>query len=678
MKIPKYTSTTRMGTEPGSINLQIQQDPNASSLGARSQIGFGQNVAQLGQQVFTLGAKLQEIKNNTEASRINNEYTKATAEINSFVPYAPPGFDVNAWSLTEKAKLKNALLRGQSYEVSYPVGSTSDPNNTGKLGNVYNVVDDGAGNLIPNAIVKNNAVKKAVATNFALTDTKNSVELQGMLAKKLFNEQVTILEETQENLEEAFINGDINALYDLFGSEEVLNENGDVVVAQRNGLFADKLANGFYGTEDGLKLYTEELEQSQINIADALVLNASTTLLESSNNIEDRKTFNLAKKNMLELYRSFEDKTEDGQYTFLPHIKGVKRQQILKDIYTDVNDANKKVADNIKNATAIEKAQLEELDFKNVTKFYGMLEPFMDIKSSALNPNNDDPDAQTLQTTFNNIDNKIRQARKNNELTKESEKFLLGIWNSIQQGDVQPSNIDSLIRAEELVSTAFDVEDLRENLKTIQSLSLNPKDTLAFIKRVNGLIEKSPSAKLQDRLIGEIKSITAGSPDINMSSMPDADRLTSAVIIKNFVDATSEALDTGMSVERGRMLELYDEAIADFIKANSNTLEKFFLTTSGVNQEIPIQNPFSATLPDLETIRLTGLVKGPDGNLKYANVNLLSGVGIKQAYEQFGDTLFSDMRLQVEQNTKDIDKDSMYTKIDTLEFLVRNSVRTIK
>ena len=55
-----------MGTEPGSINLQIQQDPNASSLGARSQIGFGQNVAQLGQQVFTLGAKLQEIKNNTE------------------------------------------------------------------------------------------------------------------------------------------------------------------------------------------------------------------------------------------------------------------------------------------------------------------------------------------------------------------------------------------------------------------------------------------------------------------------------------------------------------------------------------------------------------------------------------------------------------------------------------
>ena len=52
MKIPKYTSQTRMGTEPGNVNLQIQQNPGASSLGNKSRAGFGQNVPQLGQQVF--------------------------------------------------------------------------------------------------------------------------------------------------------------------------------------------------------------------------------------------------------------------------------------------------------------------------------------------------------------------------------------------------------------------------------------------------------------------------------------------------------------------------------------------------------------------------------------------------------------------------------------------------
>jgi hypothetical protein len=667
MKIPKYTSTTRAGTEPGSVNLQIQQNPGASSLGAKARAGFGQNVAQLGQQVFSLGTQLQELKNNTEASRINNEYTIATSEIDGFIPQAPFGFDAATWAKTEKAKLKNSLLRGQQYQVSYPVGSSRDPQG-GYSGNTYNVVSDGSGGSIPNAIVKNKAVKKLTATNFALTDVKSEVSINGSLATKLFNEQITLKDETVEALEEGFINTmDMDYYYNLFGSEEVKNEKGEIVVAGRNGIFADSL--NLYPEGDGLQGMFTDREESQGRIADALVTKLDTSIRISAMNYEDPADFNKASKGIDNLRQSLEDKNEDGSYNFLPDVKGIKRQELINTLVKAQGEATKKIADQLDNESTIFNKTRENTSNKKVLSYQTILEPFIE-NSDIFDPSNEG--ASDLRTTFEAIDNNVRNDYNLGLLTKEHRDDLLSLHAKIKSGDAVPSSIAALTDAEITISNSFDVEDLNLAKTSIGNLDINAADSLILRKRIDSLIKKSPSAIYQSDLISRLKVITGSNLSVSMTGMPNGDKLTTAFIINDFTSRTNEDLTLGKSVEKDQMLKIYEEAVGDFVSANRNALN--ILLTSA-DSENPSMNPYSAFLPSSLVFKNLGTKKiNGSAELKYPDLE--SGEGVLNAYNAHKDTFFSDMKDAIEGAELSADeKNTEYEKVKKIRFLIINSNR---
>lgn len=667
MKIPKYTSQTRMGTEPGNVNLQIQQNPGASSLGNKSRAGFGQNVAQLGQQVFGLGAKLQEMKNNTEASRINNEYTKATSEIDSFIPQSPFGFDSANWAKTEKMKLKNALLRGQAYEISYPVGSSRDLQG-GYSGNVYNVVSDGSGGTIPNAIVKNKAVKRLTATNFGLTDVKSEIAINASIATKLFNEQVALKDETVEALEESFINTmDMDYYYNLFGAEEVRNEKGEIVVAGRNGIFADSL--NLYPEGDGLQGMFTDREESQGRIADALVTKLDTSIRISAMNYEHPADFNKASQGIDNLRKSLEDKNEDGSYNFLPDVKGIKRQELINKLVTAQGEATKKVADQLDNESTIFEKTRENTSNKKVLTYQGELEAYME-DASIFDPSNEE--ASDLRTKFDMLDNSIRNDYINGDLTKEDKDDLLALHAKIRSGDVIPSSIVSLTDAENVISESFDVEDLRLAKTKIGNLDINGKDSLALRKRIDSLINKSPSAMFQSELINRLKNMTGANLSVNMTGMPNGDKLTTALIINAFTSRTNEDLKSGKSVERADMLKIFEEAVGDFINANRNSLNALMLSS---DSESPSMNPYSAFLPSRPVFTGLGGIKIKDTNeLKYPDIT--SAEGMVNAYKTHKETLFTDMKDAIEGTNLTADEKNLeYEKVKKIKFLIVNSSR---
>mgnify|MGYP001170434524 CR=1 FL=1 len=665
MKIPKYTSTTRMGTEPGNVSLQIQQDPNASSLGARSQIGFGQSVTELGKQVFTLGARLQEIKNNTEASRINNEYTKAVAEIDSFVPQAPFGFDVEMWAKTEKAKVKNALLKGQAYQVNYPVGSIRDPQD-GYSGNVYNMVSDGSGGSIPNAIVKNNAVKKAVATSFAQTDVKSEVAIQGALATKLYNEKIALKDETVENLEEAFINTmDMDYYYDLFGSEEVKDENGNILVAGRNGIFMDSLE--LYNNDEGLRGMFTDREESQGRIADALVTKLDTSIRLSAMNYDDPADFKKAYEGIEDLRKSLEQKAPDGSYPFLPDVKGLKRQELINKLITAQGESTKKIADVLENESAIFEKTRSNTSNKKVLTYTKEFEPFME-NSSIFDPSNED--AKDLRAKFDLLDNQIRQDYNDAFLTKEHKDDLLDIHQRIRSGDIIPSSIVSLTNAQELITSAFDEEDLRIVKEKIGgNIDLNGKDRLTLFKQIDNLILNTPSAQFQKELVGRLKGFTGFDLGIDMMGMPNGDKLTSGLIVNSFIERTNEDLITGKSIEKKDMIQAYNEAVESFVQANKNSLNSLLLLA---DDETMTMNPYSAFALSRETMTKLSSIAGNDNNLKYPDIN--TGSGMIDAYKTHKDALFVDMKTSIEgSELSNEDKEAEYRKLNNLKFLIKNS-----
>jgi|TARA_B100001094_G_scaffold331980_1_gene402237 hypothetical protein len=656
-----------MGTEPGNVNLQIQQNPGASSLGNKARAGFGQNVAQLGQQVFGLGAKLQEIKNNTEASRINNEYVKATSEIDSFVPQSPFGFDVDMWAKSEKAKVKNALLKGQSYQVNYPVGSIRDPQE-GYSGNVYNMVSDGSGGSIPNAIVKNNAVKRTVGAGFAQTDVKSEVTIQGALATKLYNEKIALKDETVENLEEAFINTmDMDYYYDLFGSEEIKDENGNVLVAGRNGIFADSLS--LYNNDDGLRGMFTDREESMGRIADALVTKLDTSIRISAMNYEHPADFDKASQGIDNLRKSLEQKAPDGSYPFLPDVKGPKRQELINKLVTAQGEATKKIADQLDNESTIFKKRRENTSNRKVLTYQSELEAYME-DASIFDPSNEE--ASDLRMKFDMLDNSIRNDYINGDLTKEHKDDLLTLHAKIRSGDVIPSSIVSLTDAEDVISKSFDVEDLRLAKTKIGNLDINGKDSLALRKRIDSLIKKSPSAIYQSELITRLKNMTGANLSVNMTGMPNGDKLTTALIINAFTSRTNENLTTGKSVERAQMLKIYEEAIGDFINANRNSLNALM---SSSDSEIPSMNPYTAFLPSREVFTGLGGVKIKDSiELKYPDIN--SAEGMVNAYKTHKETLFTDMNDAIEKTNLTADEKNLeYEKVKKIKFLIINSTR---
>ena len=104
MKIPTFEAQTRLTGEVGNSPLSIQANPGAMSQGAVAQANFGNQVSQLGGQVFEMGVKLQEIKNTSESQRIELEYKKIDNEITARASLLPDNIDVQEWAKTEKAK----------------------------------------------------------------------------------------------------------------------------------------------------------------------------------------------------------------------------------------------------------------------------------------------------------------------------------------------------------------------------------------------------------------------------------------------------------------------------------------------------------------------------------------------------------------------------------------------
>jgi len=243
MKIPTFEAQTRLTGEVGNSPLSIQANPGAMSQGAVAQANFGNQVSQLGGQVFEMGKQLQEIKNTSDAQRIELEYKKIDNEITARASLLPDNIDVQEWAKTEKAKAQLSLTQGMSYTLK-SLGGGEDL--------VFNVSEE-TGEAYP--IVKNSAVKSTVKSNFSLQDNLSNSSLTKIAVTRYTNRLTKEFDTKKEILiEDAVLQFD--------------TPNGAVAIEKlfgENGLFDQKNNAGIYtDPSDMLK----DMRETQTEIAD--------------------------------------------------------------------------------------------------------------------------------------------------------------------------------------------------------------------------------------------------------------------------------------------------------------------------------------------------------------------------------------------------------------------------
>ncbi len=329
MKIPTFKSQTKPGNEPANIQLGISANPSAMSQGSVAQANFGNNLAQLGGQVFEMGTQLQKIKNDTQTKALQNDYIKASEDIVArSALIGQSGQDQSDWVKKEKLKLKNAMLNGQVYSLQNVGPSEGDPT-------LYNF-NSTTGK--PNDIIKNKSVIKAFNSSVADRDLLDDVdinkqEITAHLNKKLMEYQL----EEDRLVTDAIAYSDTAkgqvALQQLFGHEgreEIIGPDGIIMQDSKpsvNSITENKMNDGLF--ENGIAGAVEDLQRLEEKVAEGTI----DHLLNNANILKDDPNAQRAIEDKLLEYSDFLfEEDGNGRYSNFANIPFEKRIALEKKI----------------------------------------------------------------------------------------------------------------------------------------------------------------------------------------------------------------------------------------------------------------------------------------------------------------------------------------------------------
>ena len=314
MKIPTFKAQTQLSGEVGNTNFSIQANPQALSQGAMAQANFGNQVSQFGGQVFEMGKQLQEIKNTSDAQRIENEYKKISVHIQKRAELLNGETDVTAWVKTEREKARLALLSGATYTLESLHGQDGDQI-------VFNAKADGSAN----DIVKNNSVKTTANLSFDNIDLLGDPNVQKISAIQYTNNLTASFQAREDGLISDLIENHDTAegaiAYDaIFGPD---------------GLIDQKRKANLY------KNYADQYEdvQTLTNLISEGILNNMTAGLAQNENSDNEEVL----QNQIKDYADrLNEKGPNGSYKLFPNMTKTLRDELIKKSYDAVYENIKK------------------------------------------------------------------------------------------------------------------------------------------------------------------------------------------------------------------------------------------------------------------------------------------------------------------------------------------------
>ena len=360
MKVPTFKSQTQPGDEPANIMLGIQANPSAMSQGAVAKANFGNQVTRTGSAVFDLGVQIQELKNTTEATRIQTEYKKGS----SLILERSKLFEVKdqeEFVRTERNKLRTSLLNGITYTLKGQDGSEDY---------VFNVSPDTGS---ANAIVKNNAVKRTVNSYISQQDALDDVDLHKIQITALTNNLIHDFDQRQKALVNTVIqnfdtaSGQVarNELYGTPATQAVVDGQGNTIVNAQPAVL------GIIGEMERAGLFTSEadkfkkLQEIDTQVSHGMALNLERRIREA----ESPKLKNeiLGQLDDFQKFLSQEDPVNEGQYLNFPHLNTDTRLKLINQLddthYSEVNKINlavKQEIDGIENNKKLSQLRKEE------------------------------------------------------------------------------------------------------------------------------------------------------------------------------------------------------------------------------------------------------------------------------------------------------------------------------
>ena len=645
-----YKSQTQATGEPGNIQFGIRQNPSLASAGSIAQANFGNTVQQVGNQMGQIAIKVQEIKNATEVSRIKNEYTKINSEISNFVPHAPHFFDVATWAEKERRKAKIALLKGQPYSVTYPVGSIGDMDEN--EGQIYNMQTDDK----PYGIVTNSAVLKTLNSELTGIDVLQSNEIQGAYATKAYNDLIAETEKEITDLTYKASKGDEIAMARLFGSEEVKNENGEVIIPEQPGILTEKLQTIGYG-DKGYQGYLDQQQEVAKNIVEYQIIDVKKALISST---VDDEAFQNAENISLEYIGNLLEK-EDGEYTFLPHLPKHFRQEKILELETALNSARKEKVAMDSSRLSLEKKQRDSKNVEMQNTFYQQIGDFAKEFKVTLDPGQSKALLAKATQMITAIDNAVSE----NDFDGKMGEALKTEIRNILSGETIVDIPSVTMIIENALINADDREDYLEIIKDVNGYVINGylNSGQEYLKTIRSAMAETPANKRQKEYASQLRNLTNKPPEFNIgpSTGPQADSLLQSVILHNFRKATNEDLD-GTQASAEEMAKIFEQSVQDYYQANRRILEMSFQVQEG--GAFPGANPY--VVPNTTVI---SLIKGKEG---FESLDLDSATGWLQAHKM-GLTKQNVINTITASNLSSGQKELELKKLDTLFLLLRNA-----
>jgi len=645
-----YKSQTQATGEPGNIQFGIRQNPSLASAGSIAQANFGNTVQQVGNQMGQIAIKVQEIKNATEVSRVKNEYTKINSEISNFVPHAPHFFDVATWAEKERRKAKIALLKGQPYSVNYPVGSIGDMDE--KESQLYNMQTEDK----PYGIVSNSAVLKTLNAELTGIDVLQSNEIQGAYATKSYNDLIAETEKEITVLTYKASQGDEIAMARLFGSEEVLNENGEVIIPEQPGILTEKLQTIGYG-DKGYQGYLDQQQEVAKNIVDYQIIGVKKALISSS---VDDEAFQNAENTSLEYIGNLLEK-ENGEYTYLPHLPKHFREEKILEIETALNSARKEKVAMDSSKLSLEKKQRDRANVETQNSFYEQISDFSEKYKVTIDPKQSASLLQEATTMISLIDTAVED---NDFDGKMAEALKTEIRNVLSGKTIVDIPGVTMILENALIE-ADDREDYLEIIKDVNSYVVSGylNSGAEYLKTIRSAMAETPANKRQNTYASQLRNLTNKPPEFNLGPNvgPQADALLQSVILHNFRKATNEQLD-GTQANPEEMQKIFDQSVQDYYRANRTILQMSFQVQ--VDGGIPGADPY--VIPNAT---ITNLIKSKEG---FENLDLDSANGWIEAHRS-GLTKQSVINTITASNLSSGQKELELKKLDTLFLLLRNA-----
>lgn len=332
MKIPTFKAQTQLSGEVGNTNFSIQANPQAMSQGYTAQANLGGQVTQFGNQLFDMGTKLQEIKNTSEAQRIENEYKKITTHIQKRAELLGGETDVHAWVATERQKAKIALLNGGTYELE-----SLNAQNGDKI--IFNAKEDGS----PHDLVKNRSVKNTANQQMTNVDILSDPTIQKLSAIQYTNNLTASFQQQEDLLITDLIENHDTAegeiAYDkIFGPDGLIDQ-------KRNANLYKSFADQY-----------EDIQRVTNLISEGILNNMMVVLAQN----EDPNTEEMLQNQVRNYADRLDQKGPDGSYKLFPNMTKTLRDELKLKAYDAVFENVKKNNEREKTAIALAKSKKQQ------------------------------------------------------------------------------------------------------------------------------------------------------------------------------------------------------------------------------------------------------------------------------------------------------------------------------